>query len=199
MTRRMKIYWSLKSFLACISFVYICKYDPWNSKFFLTEQCHFCRIYWAYFLIIYNGFVLKQLVFSFGHLIFQQLAHQRKMDTFTNAKTTSCHIASHNAFDFKMNPDFLLAFFCLFLFWHFCFLLVRYKNNSLLEQNMFKRGKVETHGLIPMSFGYSILGSNFISFVSNLLSYITEPKNKGYKIYTKAVLELNSRLLIQNE
>ena len=199
MTRRMKIYWSLKSFLACISFVCVCMYDPWNSKFFLTEQYHFCRIYWAYFLIIYIGFVLKQLVFSFGHLIFQQLAHQRKMDTFTIAKTTSCHIASHNAFDFKMNPDFLLAFFCLFLFWHFCFLLVRYKNNSLLEQNMFKRGKVETHGLIPMSFGYSILGSNFISFVSNLLSYITEPKNKGYKIYTKAVLELNSRLLIQNE
>ena len=50
-----------------------------------------------------------------------------------------------------------------------------------------------------MFFGYFILGSNFISFVSNLLSYITEPKNKGYKIYTKAVLELNSRLLVQNE
>lgn len=50
---------------------------------------------------------------------------------------------------------------------------------------MFKRGKVETHGLIPMFLGYFILGSNFISFVSNLLSYITEPKNKGYKIYTK--------------
>ena len=64
---------------------------------------------------------------------------------------------------------------------------------------MFKRGKVETHGLIPMFFGYFILGSNFISFVSNLLSYITEPKNKGYKIYTKVVLELNSRLLVQNE
>lgn len=64
---------------------------------------------------------------------------------------------------------------------------------------MFKRGKVETHGLIPMFFGYFILGSNFISFVSTLLSYITKPKNKGYKIYTKAVLELNSRLLIQNE
>lgn len=89
MTRRIKIYWSLKSFLACISFVYVCKYDPWNSKFFLTEQCHFCRIYWAYFLIIYNGFVLKQLVFSFGHLIFQQLAHQRKMDTFTIAQNPS--------------------------------------------------------------------------------------------------------------
>lgn len=47
---------------------------------------------------------------------------------------------------------------------------------------MFKRGKVEAHGLIPMFAGYFIPGSNFISFVSNLLSYITEPKNKGNKI-----------------
>ena len=47
---------------------------------------------------------------------------------------------------------------------------------------MFKKGQVETHGLIPMFSVYFILGSNFISFVSNLLSYITEPKNKGNKI-----------------
>lgn len=166
MTRRMKIYGSLKSFLACISFVYVCKYDSWNSTGFFDGAVPFFAEYvalisWSFIM----DFVLKQLVFSFGHLIFQQLAHQREMDTFTVAKTTSCHIASHN------------AFFSLFLFWHFWFLLVRYKNNSLLERNMIKRGQVETHGLIPMFSGYFILGSNFISFVSNLLSYITEPKN----------------------
>ena len=84
-------------------------YDSWNSRVFSDGAVPFFAEYVAFISWSFKmDFVLKQLVFSFGHLIFQQLAHQRKMDAFTIAKrlTTSCHIASHNAFDFKMNPDF---------------------------------------------------------------------------------------------